>query len=185
VLSDTARRPIQLAVNLSSSQFRDPRFLDLVDATVVNGGFDPASLEFEITESTLMESVPATINTLQALTDRGIRIAVDDFGTGYSSLSYLRRFSVDTIKIDRSFVWDAPRNSDAAAIVKAVISLGRELEMMVVAEGVETAEQLEFLRSLHCSRVQGYLFSPPATLDDVATMLLSTPGWAASVPGSR
>jgi EAL domain-containing protein (putative c-di-GMP-specific phosphodiesterase class I) len=92
---------------------------------------------------------------------------------------------VDTIKIDRSFVWDAPRNDDAAAIVKAVISLGRELEMTVVAEGVETSEQLEFLRSLHCSRVQGYLFSPPTTLDEVAKLLRSRPNWRSLAPALR
>jgi diguanylate cyclase (GGDEF)-like protein len=170
-LSRTLGTNLQLAINLSNRQFKDPKLLGLLSAALERTGFDPALLEVEITESTLMEDVPATLNAVNALVLRGIRIAVDDFGTGYSSLSYLRRFSVDTIKIDRSFVWDVLRNEDAAAIVRAVVSLGRDLDMTIVAEGVETAEQLDFLRAQHCSRVQGHFFSRPVSLDDLCGLV--------------
>jgi EAL domain-containing protein (putative c-di-GMP-specific phosphodiesterase class I) len=162
---------IGLAINLSNRQFADPRLPQVVDEVLSRVGLDPSLLEFEITESTLMEDVPTTTATLTALAERGISIAIDDFGTGYSSLSYLKRFSVDVIKIDRSFVWDAMRDPDAAAIVKAVVSLGRELSLSVIAEGVETAEQFEFLRSLQCARVQGFLISRPLPYDGLCRFL--------------
>lgn len=163
-LADQTGRLLRVAVNLSSGQFKDPGLIRQVRTSLDGCGLDSRHLEVEITEGTLMESVAATVSTLESLSDAGVQIAVDDFGTGYSSLSYLRRFSVDTIKIDRSFIADTPGNEDARAIVKAIISLGRDLEMNVVAEGVETVEQFRFLQSLGCELVQGYLFSKPVPL---------------------
>lgn len=152
---------LQVAVNLSNAQFRDPTLVEQVHGALAGCGLAPALLELEMTERTLMQDVPATQSALQALRTLGVRLAVDDFGTGYSSLAYLRRFSADTIKIDRSFVRDACDDAGARSIVKAIVSLGRDLSMQVVAEGVETPEQLALLRGLACERAQGYLFSPP------------------------
>jgi EAL domain-containing protein (putative c-di-GMP-specific phosphodiesterase class I) len=155
---------LQVAVNLSNAQFRDPTLVEQVHGALAGCGLAPALLELEMTERTLMQDVPATQSALQALRTLGVRLAVDDFGTGYSSLAYLRRFSADTIKIDRSFVRDACDDDGARSIVKAIVSLGRDLSMQVVAEGVETPEQLALLRGLACERAQGYLFSPPVPI---------------------
>jgi EAL domain-containing protein (putative c-di-GMP-specific phosphodiesterase class I) len=155
---------LQLAVNLSNAQFRAPTLVEQIAAALDRCGLPPALLELEMTESTLMQDLPATQQALQALRMLGVRLAVDDFGTGYSSLAYLRRFSADTIKIDRSFVRDACDDAGARTIVKAIVSLGRDLNMQVVAEGVETPAQLALLRGLACERAQGYLFSPPVSI---------------------
>jgi diguanylate cyclase (GGDEF)-like protein/PAS domain S-box-containing protein len=170
-LSDALGADLQLAINLSTRQFKDPKLPGLLGAALARTGFDPARLEVEITESTLMADAPVTLDTIGRLVQRGIRIAVDDFGTGYSSLSYLRRFSVNTIKIDRSFVRDVLHDEDAAAIVKAIVSLGRDLEMTVVAEGVENYDQLAFLHAQRCSRAQGYFFSRPVSLDGIRELV--------------
>lgn len=177
-LADVAPH-IGVAVNLSTRQFSDPRLPHLVDAVLAKTLLDPRLLELEITEGTLMEDVPMTSATLNALAGRGIRIVIDDFGTGYSSLTHLKRFAVDTIKIDRSVASDATCNRDAATIVKAVVSLGRELDVSVVAEGVETAEQLEFLRSLQCTRAQGHFFSRPLPPAALREFLVRWPGASA------
>jgi len=155
---------LQVAVNLSNAQFRDPRLVEQVHGALADCGLPPALLELEMTERTLIQDLPVTQSALQALRTLGVRLAVDDFGTGYSSLAYLRRFSADTIKIDRSFVRDACDDDGARSIVKAIVSLGRDLSMQVVAEGVETPEQLALLRGLACERAQGYLFSPPVPI---------------------
>ena len=118
-----------------------------------------------------MQSVDATLDTLFKLKDMGVRLAIDDFGTGYSSLSYLKRFPLDTLKIDRSFVKDLPRDAEDAAIAKAIIAMAHSLRLAVVAEGVETAEQLAFLQQHGCDVVQGFLFSPPLGADDFAALL--------------
>lgn len=173
---------LQVAVNLSSGQFKDPHLIDHVHAVLGRTGLDPQRLEVEITEGTLMENVPATVSTLEALARSGVRIAVDDFGTGYSSLAYLRRFAIDTIKIDRSFISDTPRDADATAIVKAIISLGRDLEMNVVAEGIETPGQYVFLQSLGCTRAQGYLFSRPLSAPALGQFMQT---WREFKAGSR
>ena len=123
------------------------------------------AITMEITEGTLMENVPATMSALHSLERRGVRLAVDDFGVGHSSLSYLRRFSVDVLKIDRSFVHDAMADDDARSIVRAMVSLGRALEIGIVAEGVETPEQHALLASMGCECAQGFLFGRPMTVD--------------------
>ena len=124
-------------------------------------GLDPASLELEITESVLMQDAEATIDMLRALKEMGIKISVDDFGTGFSSLSYLKRFPIDILKIDKSFTRDIDMDPDNSAIVTAIAVLARSLKLSVLAEGVESKQQLDFLREEKCDRVQGYFFSRP------------------------
>jgi EAL domain-containing protein (putative c-di-GMP-specific phosphodiesterase class I) len=119
----------------------------------------------------LMQSVDTTLQTLDQLKEMGVRLAIDDFGTGYSSLSYLKRFPLDTLKIDRSFVKDLPRDAEDAAITKAIIAMAHSLRLAVVAEGVETTEQLAFLQQHGCDVVQGYLFSRPVSADDFGALL--------------
>jgi predicted signal transduction protein with EAL and GGDEF domain len=165
---DGRGRPLRLAINLSASQFKDPRLAELVEQIAMDTSFDPNRLEFEITEHTLMEDTKGTLDTLRALSRLGASISVDDFGTGYSSLSYLKRFSVQRLKIDRSFVAEISEKRDTAAIVEAIISLARSLFIEVVAEGVETEAQRDFLVSRGCAIMQGYLFHaalPPQKID--------------------
>ena len=131
-------------------------------------GLPPRLLELEITESTAMRETDAALRTLQRLKQIGVSIAIDDFGTGYSSLSYLRRFPVDKVKIDRSFVAELPADRDQGAIVSAIVALAHALQIQVVAEGVETEEQREFLRSCGCDFIQGYLIGRPADADSAA-----------------
>ncbi len=151
----------RMAVNLSARQFRQPGLEGKVARILEEGGFDANLLELELTESLLMQDAAATVHTLWELRSTGVHIAVDDFGTGYSSLSYLKRFRVDRLKIDRSFIRDLTLDVDAGAIVEAVISLAHTLRLKAIAEGVETEEQLEYLRSVGCDEVQGYFFSRP------------------------
>ncbi len=138
--------PIQVAVNISTRQFRDPNLVNTVRRCIRESGIDPAQLEVEITETMLMDDAEAAAFTVERLHELGIKIAIDDFGTGYSSLNYLKRFPIDTVKIDRSFVMDIPSNADDMAITAAVISMAHRLSLVVVAEGVETVEQLKFLQ---------------------------------------
>ncbi|HWS14078.1 MAG TPA: EAL domain-containing protein [Rhodocyclaceae bacterium] len=161
-------RPTQISVNVSSLQFRHRDFVELVTETLRRTGLDSGSLELELTESVVMHDADAVIAKLFALQEVGVRLAIDDFGTGYSSLSYLKRFPINRLKIDQSFVSDIGRNSDSEAIVEAIISMAHSLRLDTVAEGVETSEQLAFLRGRQCRHMQGYLFSrplePPALL---------------------
>ncbi len=150
-----------LAVNLSPSNFRTPNVAERLNRVLVDTGFDPRRLEIEITETMLLGANSDILGELSEMRRLGIRIALDDFGTGYSSLGYLRRFPVDKIKIDKSFVQNLGITEDAAAIVECVARLGRALGLAVTAEGVETAEQHRFVRAVGCHQVQGYLFSPP------------------------
>jgi diguanylate cyclase (GGDEF)-like protein/PAS domain S-box-containing protein len=152
---------LTIAVNISAIEFRDGNFLDSLFATLDTTGVDPSTLELELTESVFMKDVESTAAILQSLRQRGVRVAIDDFGTGYSSFSYLRKFPIDTLKIDQSFVRQIIAGSDDAAIVTAVISMARTLRLWVIAEGVERQEELEFLRTQHCDDAQGYLFSKP------------------------
>jgi len=152
---------IPVAVNLSARQLREASFVRTVTEVLEETGVDPTALEFEITESMLMADTDSVVGVLETLHQLGIRISMDDFGTGYSSLSYLKRFPIDTIKIDRSFVADIVENPDDAAIIRTIISMGHTLERKVVAEGVETEEQLAMLRRFGCDEMQGYYFSPP------------------------
>ena len=152
---------VRVAVNLSARQLREPRFVDMVKQVLRESGVDPGGLEIEITESMLMSDAESAVVALTDLHDIGIHVAMDDFGTGYSSLSYLKRFPIDTIKIDRSFVADITTNADDAEIIRTIITMGHTLNRRVVAEGVETSEQCDLLAEYHCDEIQGYVFSPP------------------------
>jgi predicted signal transduction protein with EAL and GGDEF domain len=163
--------PIAIAVNTSALEFRDKNFLENTRATLGDTGLEPHYLEFELTESVLMQDGEFTNSMLRALTDLGVKLAIDDFGTGYSSLSYLRQFPIDALKIDRSFVNCVTSNPDDAAIVGAVIGMGKSLKLRVVAEGVETPEQCQFLLAQHCDEGQGYYFSRPVAAKDIAALL--------------
>ena len=160
-----------MAVNLSPRQFRHPRLVQDVGQVLAESGLDASGLEVEITEGTAMGDADATVKTLEHLKSIGIRLAIDDFGTGYSSLGYLKRFPIDVLKVDRSFVAGLPANRGDAAIVRAVVGLTRALGLKAVAEGVETPEQLAELRGLGCDQGQGYLFGRP-TPTEVADVML-------------
>ncbi|WP_432821579.1 putative bifunctional diguanylate cyclase/phosphodiesterase [Trichloromonas sp.] len=163
--------PIQMAVNLSAKQFQQQDLPDVVAGILKETGMDPAYLELEITETILMQNLETTIDQLVRLMALGVKISIDDFGTGYSSLNYLKRFPLHALKIDRSFVKDIGEDSDDTSIVSAVISLAHNLSLEVVAEGVETPAQLEFLRSQQCDRFQGFLMSPPVPAENIRQML--------------
>lgn len=165
------RSRLCVAVNLSARQFQQPDLVPEVKRALDDTGLDPQLLEIEITESVAMQNTEATIETLRRLKGLGVRISIDDFGTGHSSLSYLRRFPIDTLKIDQSFVRDITGDPQAAAIVTAIIAMARSLNLMLVAEGVETEEQLAFLRSHGCDRAQGFLLSRPLGLDGLREYL--------------
>ena len=151
--------PIRLAVNLSARQFLQQDLLTLVRSELGESGFDPSCLDLEITESAIMEDVDAAVKTLLELKALGVCISIDDFGTGYSSLGYLKRFPIDMLKIDRSFVMGLPSDSDDAAIVQAIVALGQNLKLKVLAEGVETMDQRNFLLTYGCDYFQGFLYS--------------------------
>jgi diguanylate cyclase (GGDEF)-like protein/PAS domain S-box-containing protein len=152
---------LQLAVNLSARQFQRGEVVEQVEAILRETRLPPELLQLEITESVAMHDHARTLDTLHRLRGLGVRLSLDDFGTGYSSLSYLRRFPIDTLKIDRSFVGDLASDRSAGGIVSAIIAVARELNMRVVAEGVETEDQLEYLRRQRCDAAQGYLLAPP------------------------
>ena len=160
-----------MAVNISSMEFRDENFLQSVFTTLSETGLDPRSLELELTESVLMKRAESAASVLKTLRERGVQIAVDDFGTGYSSLSYLRKFPIDAPKIDQSFVRQITTTPDDTSIVTAVISMGRSLKLRVVAEGVETHEELVFLQARLCDEAQGYYFSRPVLPQQFAKLL--------------
>jgi len=158
---DAGLRPFKVGVNLSPRQFLQENLVERVASVLAETGLDPQYLDLEITESVAMHNVDHVIAKLQALKNLGVQISIDDFGTGYSSLSYLKKFPINTLKIAQPFVQDVNANADDAAIVQAIIAMAHSLNLSVIAEGVETDEQLGFLRSLHCDSVQGYLFSKP------------------------
>jgi diguanylate cyclase (GGDEF)-like protein/PAS domain S-box-containing protein len=168
---DAGFPPIPVAVNISVVEFRDQNFLESIRAILKETRLEPHCLELELTESVLMRHAETTTSLLQQLKAMGVQLAVDDFGTGYSSLSYLRRFPIDALKIDRSFVREITTNPDDATIVSAVISMGRSLKQRVIAEGVETREQLTFLQNQHCAEGQGYYFSRPVFPEQFAKLL--------------
>jgi diguanylate cyclase (GGDEF)-like protein/PAS domain S-box-containing protein len=165
--------PLSMTVNLSGTSFSEPNLVDVVARTLRQAGLAPEILELEITESVIMKNAPATIEMLQALHRMGIRLAVDDFGTGYSSLSYLKRFPIDTLKIDQSFVHDITTDADDASIVMAIIAMGHSLQLKVIAEGVETPGQLAYLHKHGCDGMQGYLFSRPQPPAEITRLLQS------------
>jgi EAL domain-containing protein (putative c-di-GMP-specific phosphodiesterase class I) len=165
----------RISINVSPGQLRHKQFTNQVRDALIRFGVPPWALELEITESVLLAGEQQTTQTLGGLTQLGVGIALDDFGTGYSSLSYLRRFPVDVIKIDRSFVSDIPDNPDACAIARAVVAMAQSLRKATTAEGIETVAQLEFLRSLGCDSGQGYLYSKALPADELAQLLLNPP----------
>jgi diguanylate cyclase (GGDEF)-like protein len=169
---DGGRRPLTVSVNLSVRQLQDADLLADVSLALEESGLAPRDLILEITESALMGDVPKNVAVLRGLKALGVRIAIDDFGTGYSSLSYLERFPVDVVKVDRSFVGRLGRNAKGGALVCAVIDLARALDLDVVAEGVETAEQAEELARLGCEVAQGYHFASPLDPEEVSEFLL-------------
>jgi len=162
---------VPVSVNISAMEFRHADFLEDVALILKETGLPPQYLELELTESILMHEAESSAKVLEALKAMGLKLAIDDFGTGYSSLSYLNRFPIDTLKIDQSFVRDIATNSDNATIVSAVISMGQKLKQQVIAEGVETTEQLAFLRNERCDGGQGFLFSYPVSAENFAHLL--------------
>jgi len=160
---DEGYAPITIAVNVSMVQFRQINFVDTVKSALVQSGLDVKWLKLELTESMLMENNDICMQKLNALRDMGIAIEIDDFGTGYSSLGYLKKLPIDILKVDRSFVTDIHLGNDGAAIVTAIMAMAHSLKMDVIAEGVETIEELKFLSALNCKYIQGYYFSKPLT----------------------
>jgi len=158
---DAGLPPVPVAVNVSAVEFRDKGFVEGVRAILSETGLEARYLDLELTEGVLMEDGESTAAVLRELKMMGLRLAVDDFGTGYSSLSYLRQFPIDVLKIDKSFVQQISGDPNDSAIVSAIIDMGKNLKQRVVAEGIETQEQLAFLQARHCAEGQGYLFSRP------------------------
>jgi EAL domain-containing protein (putative c-di-GMP-specific phosphodiesterase class I) len=167
---------VPVAVNVSAAEFRHKNFLAGVASILAETGLAPHYLELELTESSLMSDVEASLSVLRALKAMGLQLAIDNFGTGYSSLSYLRHFPIDTLKIDRSFVCALATSEGGegeAAFVGAVIGMGRNLKQRVIAEGVETLEQLTFLRARQCAQGQGFHFSRPLSATEFASLLVA------------
>jgi EAL domain-containing protein (putative c-di-GMP-specific phosphodiesterase class I) len=168
---DSGLPAVPVAVNISAVEFRHKDFVAGVALILDETGLAPHYLELELTESILMHDAKSSAAVLQALKAMGVQLAMDDFGTGYSSLSYLKRFPIDTLKIDQSFVRDIVTDADDATIVSAMIGMGRNLKQRVLAEGVETQEQLSFLKSRQCAEGQGFLFSHPLSAEDFGRLL--------------
>ncbi|MFU8815628.1 MAG: EAL domain-containing protein [Pseudomonadales bacterium] len=171
LLADQRGEPLSIAVNISPRQFRDPNLVENIRRSLQQANLAASSLEVEITETMLMQDVEAAASIIDQLHQLGIRLAIDDFGTGYSSLNYLKKFPISTVKVDRSFIADIPASSDDTEITAAVIAMAHRLKLNVVAEGVETQEQLEFLVEQRCDYAQGYLFSRALTLEDTRVAL--------------
>jgi diguanylate cyclase (GGDEF)-like protein/PAS domain S-box-containing protein len=168
---DAGLDPVPVAVNISALEFRGKDFLAGVRRILDDTGIEPSFLELELTETVLMDSLDSTASVLRELKGMGLRLAVDDFGTGYSSLSYLMRFPIDALKLDQSFVREITAAAGGSPIIAAAISIGRSLNQRVIAEGVETAEQLAFLQAQHCQEGQGYHFSRPLIAEEFGALL--------------
>ncbi|MBQ5943003.1 MULTISPECIES: bifunctional diguanylate cyclase/phosphodiesterase [unclassified Massilia] len=164
-------RTMRMAVNLSAKQFKDENLSQMVLSALHETGLDPRLLELELTEGTLMDDARATLATLEQLRGIGVYLSIDDFGTGYSSMNYLKRFDVRALKIDRSFICGLPQDSENAAITRAIIAMAHGLKMVVVAEGVETGEQLLLLEEYGCDMVQGYFLGRPSSAEAITDML--------------
>jgi len=164
---------VPVAVNVSAIQFQHDGFPELVRCVLGETGLSPQYLEIELTESLLLSNADVTSRGLRELKAMGLKLAIDDFGTGYSSLSYLRHFPVNKLKIDRSFIKTVPVSPDDAAITAAIISMAKNLNLRVIAEGVETGEQMAFLRAHECDEIQGYYYSKPLKLEEVCPMAKS------------
>lgn len=163
--------PTAVSINLSGLHFRQRNIASQIKALVYAEGGSPQDIELELTESILMTDAPATATTLKELKESGFRLAIDDFGTGYSSLAYLHRFPIDTLKIDQAFVKDLKLGKVDSPIMRAIIGMGRALNLHIVAEGVETLDQLAFLRMQGCAVYQGYLFSKPVPATQLQDLL--------------
>ncbi len=172
---DAGVGPVRIAVNVSPVQFRQAGFVHMVAGALATSGLAAPWLELELTERTVMHDVEITLGTLSALSRMGIHLSLDDFGTGYSSLAYLKRFPVDKLKIDRSFISDLAHDADDQAIASTIVSMGRSLRLQVLAEGIETAEQLALLQQMGCAQGQGYYFSRPVTAGQLTEMLRQQP----------
>jgi EAL domain-containing protein (putative c-di-GMP-specific phosphodiesterase class I) len=162
---------LRIAVNLSASQFRASTLVESIQQALQDTGLEPRMLELEITESAVMSDPEESIRTLERLSEMGVLISVDDFGTGYSSMSYLRRLPIDKLKIDRSFINEITARADDALIVQAIVSLAHSLRLKVIAEGVETVEQLDFLRAIGCDQYQGFHFSRPLPVREFLALM--------------
>jgi EAL domain-containing protein (putative c-di-GMP-specific phosphodiesterase class I) len=162
---------LRVAVNISAMQFRRLDLVDTVRRALTDAGIDARYLEIELTETAVMSDPEESVDILERLSRMGVIVSVDDFGTGYSSMSYLRRFPIDKLKIDRSFITNVMTSTDDASIVQAIISLAHSLRLTVVAEGVETAEQAAFLQKHGCDQYQGYYFSRPVNAAAFTEML--------------
>jgi len=173
VWQDAGLPALPISINLSTAELRQPAFVQEISGVLLQTGIAPQYLELEVTESIAMQEHTDAITWLHTLKEMGIRLSIDDFGTGYSSLSYLKRLPVNTVKIDKSFVRDIGSDANDAAIVTAIISMSHSLNLCVIAEGVETFEQLEFLKSHDCDEIQGFIFSPAVTPDEFAALLSS------------
>lgn len=169
--------PIRMGVNISSHQFRQGDLVPMVKQALLDSGLPSSFLELELTESSIMQNVDKTIDILDQLKEAGVNLSVDDFGTGYSSMSYLKRFPLDTLKIDRSFVMDITTDPNDAAIIKAIIAVAKSLGLKTIAEGVETKEQLQFLRNHLCDEIQGFFISKPIPADEVKSFLVPGLKW--------
>lgn len=168
---DNGLKNLKVSVNVSMRQFRQKNFIDVVRNVLKETGLDPGRLELELSESIIMDDTEGALKTLVALSEMGVRLAIDDFGTGFSSISFLGQIPANQLKIDRSFVRDITSSRNAEVICDAIIRMGESLKISVVAEGVETAEQLQLLQRLHCNRIQGYLVSKPLPSKDVEEFL--------------
>jgi EAL domain-containing protein (putative c-di-GMP-specific phosphodiesterase class I) len=169
--------PHLISVNISGRQFQQQDLIGTVMSALGESHFDPRCLKLEITESVMMRDPQASLEAMKVFSSHRIHLVIDDFGTGYSSLSYLQRFPVDTLKVDKSFVDGLGKDSESTAIVKAVISLAKSLGMRVTAEGIETKEQLEHLRSLDCDQGQGYFLAKPLSALAAEELLMKNPRW--------
>jgi EAL domain-containing protein (putative c-di-GMP-specific phosphodiesterase class I) len=166
-------RVVPISVNLSSRQFQQPDLPQQIEDILKEFGVDPFFLEIELTESTVMHDLEEAAQIIHRIKKLGVYVAVDDFGTGYSSLAYLKRFHLDKLKIDSSFVRELVDNADDSAIVRAIISMAHSLRLQVVAEGVETQKQFEFLKALNCDQIQGHYFSEALPPEAFAELLLA------------
>jgi EAL domain-containing protein (putative c-di-GMP-specific phosphodiesterase class I) len=168
---DPLTRDLVIAVNVSPKRFRQADFAAEVQATVTRHAIDPKLLKLELTENLLLENIEEVIKTMGVLNDIGVRLSLDDFGTGYSSLQYLKRLPLNQLKIDQSFVRDLASDSSDKAIVKTIIAMAQSLDLNVIAEGVETAEQRQILLDMGCKSFQGYLFSKPLPVEKFEAVL--------------
>ena len=166
---------LKMGINLSARQFADNNLVEKISNILSETGLNPAKLELEITESIIMKDVKESVKKLIKLKKLGVKFSIDDFGTGYSSLSYLKEFPIGTLKIDRSFVDQVPTDKNDTAIVKAIIDLAHNLNLNVIAEGVENPEHLQFLEQNDCDRIQGYYFGRPMSKQEIIKFLNDEP----------